>query len=312
MWRLVVILGIDYSGHAPSPAAVKAARFALVLRYLSPPPNPKNLTFPEAQGMIAAGVDVVTIWESTANAALGGHPAGLQHGVRARLMADACGAPQTSCIYFAVDFDAQSGQFPTIAAYQDGFTEGANPHPVGPYGSVSVVADMMGRGAPYGWQTCAWSRGKRLPYAHLYQRVQQVMVGGTVCDVNEATGPYGGWLTTQPVQPTHLPLPPSLTDPEEPTVLVPMQLPVTANGEGFWDADGAPVDIVSGTASIGYPRPLIPWAKFRAVTVNGNDGTPSPPDHGTARANQHGNVLRVSFSGFPPGASPLIWVLVAL
>lgn len=106
------------------------------------------------------------------------------------------------------------------------------------------------------------------------------------------------------------PLPPPLTDPEEPSVLIPLQLPATANGEGWWDCDGVPADPLTGKVTLGYPRPLIAWEKFRALTVNGNDGSYS--DAGTVRANNHGDNLRVSFSGFPPGSSTLVWVQIAI
>lgn len=307
----MVTLGIDYAGHPPTPAAIKAAGFAFVCRYLSPPPNGKNLTFPEAQAMLHAGIDVVSIWESTANAALGGHAVGVQHGTRARLMADACGAPPSAAIYYAVDFDAQPNQFAKIGEYQAGFADGIGPHPVGVYGSAAVVQAMLARGARYAWQTCAWSYGSRMPGAHLYQRAQTVKVGGTLCDVDEASGVYGGWLTPTPIAPVHRPLPPALTGPEEPTMLVPMQLPVTAQGEGAWDADGLPAD-PAGKEKVGYPRPLVPWQKFRAVTVNGNDASPSDDDRGFVRANQHGDITRISFGGFPPGSSPLVWIQTAV
>lgn len=308
---VITHLGVDYSGHPPTPAALKAAGFTFACRYISPPQNPKNLSFPEAQALIAAGVDIVLVWEGPADGALGGLTGGQHDGARAKTLAEACGAPTTAAIYYAVDFGATGTQMGAVGQYQDGFGEGISPHPVGVYGSFDVVTSMMDRGAPFGWQTAAWSRGRRAPQAHLYQRVQQVRVDGTACDVDEATGPYGGWLSAPSPSPTPItPLPPSLTDPEEPTVLVPMQLPVTANGEGWWDADGLAAD-PEGKVKVGFPRPTILWAKFRGVSVNGNDGTPATNDHGIVRGNQHGDIVRISFSAFPPGSAPEVWVLVA-
>ncbi len=120
-------------------------------------------------------------------------------------------------------------------------------------------------------------------------------------------GPNFPWREFMAVPNPTPPLPPPLTDPEEPTVLVPVQLPPTANGEGWWDCDGVPADPVSGQVTKGYPRPLIDWAKFRGLVVNGDDTTPAATDRGFVRGNDHGGILRITFAGFPPGSAPLIW-----
>lgn len=309
----MTVLGVDYSGKPPRASAIRAAGYRVACRYLAPLPNPKVLTGPEAHALLAAGVDVVTVWETAAGAALGGASAGSAHGKQARQIADALGAPPPSAIYYAVDFDAQPNQYPAIRAYQRAFGLAIGPHPLGVYGGFDVVTAMVGAGAVFAWQTAAWSEGRRSPAADLYQRAHQVVIDGTVCDVDEATGSWGGWMAATPTAPVPLPIPPALTGPEEDTVLIPVQLPPTRDGSGHWDCDGNP-GVVGDPAN--PPRPLILWNRARGCFVNGNDDTPDPADDGKVRLNPHGlpdgqQVVRIGWRGFGsgnPGPAPLVWV----
>lgn len=191
----MVTVGVDASQRL-NPQAVTDAKFGFAARYHAPLPNPKCLTADEAKALLAGGVDIVSVWEATASRALDGHDVGLSDGGQAKQQADSCGAPPAAPIFWAVDFDAQPSQYDQLAAYGQGFAEGASPHPAGPYGSANLLDAMGSRQlCPYGWQTAAWSHGRLSPYACLYQRVQQTTVGGVTCDIDVAIHDnYGGWL----------------------------------------------------------------------------------------------------------------------
>lgn len=192
--------GIDYAWGRPRPSAIGGAGHRFVCRYLSHTPS-KNLTASEATELLTAGLDVVMVWESTAQRPLGGIPAGVADGRSARSQADAIGAPKTAAIYFAVDFEAQPASFDTIAAYLKAAAAECAPRPVGVYGSANVCNGMATRrAASFFWQTAAWSYRKRSPVANLYQHAAPCTVDGVSCDLNEAiTAEFGQWHATAPI-----------------------------------------------------------------------------------------------------------------
>jgi hypothetical protein len=85
----------DCSGVADA-AAAKGVKF--ICRYL------KNLRAAEVAAVHNAGIAIVLIWETTAERALLGAPAGVVDGTRARDMASALGAPAGTAIYLTADF----------------------------------------------------------------------------------------------------------------------------------------------------------------------------------------------------------------
>jgi hypothetical protein len=56
--------GIDYSDASLTAGSVAAAGYGFVCRYLSWLPNPKVLTLSETQALTAAGLGIVSNWES--------------------------------------------------------------------------------------------------------------------------------------------------------------------------------------------------------------------------------------------------------
>lgn len=187
------IKGLDYSAGAPTPAAVLAAGYSFVVRYVSVPGNPKNLTAAEARGMLDAGIDVAVVFERSADRTLGGAPVGAEDGAAAREQVKALGGPPRSAIYAAVDFDAQQADMPKVLAYLDAFAEACAPHPAGVYGGFRVIDQAQGR-VPFLWQAGAWTQGKQHPAAHLRQFAGTITVGGISCDKNIALKPdFGGW-----------------------------------------------------------------------------------------------------------------------
>src|SRR3954447_6953182 len=102
------IFGVDYSAgfSSATPSAVKRAGARFVCRYLSTPGNPKNLTRGEARLHQAAGLQIVTVFETTAGRALRGRAAGIVDARAAIAQLAAVGGPKGAPLYFAVDFDA--------------------------------------------------------------------------------------------------------------------------------------------------------------------------------------------------------------
>jgi hypothetical protein len=65
----VTRLGVDFSFSHPTPAQVKAGGFTFIIGYLSPTPA-KNLSRPEVENFVRAGISVCLVWESTEGRAL--------------------------------------------------------------------------------------------------------------------------------------------------------------------------------------------------------------------------------------------------
>ena len=84
----------DYSFSRPSAAALVAAGYRDVLRYVSPPPNAKNLTLPELNELRGVGLGIALVWESVnQRAATSGAQGGAADAPVANQLADALGYP---------------------------------------------------------------------------------------------------------------------------------------------------------------------------------------------------------------------------
>lgn len=114
-------------------AASKKVEF--VGRYL------KNLKKAEVVALSAAGLSIVSIFESTAKRALTGHTGGYMDGQWAIGHAVAIGQPTGTAIYFTADFGELSFQDPMVYAYCAGVIQALN----GMY-----ALGMYGEGALYG------------------------------------------------------------------------------------------------------------------------------------------------------------------
>ncbi|MEI7027220.1 DUF1906 domain-containing protein [Paenibacillus sp. y28] len=178
---------------AQTAAAFAADGFEFVARYLVPS-GWKRLTVDEAELITAAGLQIVSVYETTADRALGGREAGLADGAAAIQVAKLIGQPEGSCIYFAVDFDATAVQMQAVIAYIEGAKEAADGYITGAYGSYSVVEALHASGAcSRFWQTYAWSSGKKSAAANIYQYENDITMNGIGVDLNESYGNEGGW-----------------------------------------------------------------------------------------------------------------------
>lgn len=213
---------LDYSAGRPSGAAVRAAGYSGVLRYVGfdPAARPKCITRAEYESLIGAGVGVGLVYENVAGDALNGQPAGVAAGQRARHWADVIGFPRDRPLYFACDTDVvTAAQFAAVLDYLRGAaTALGGVGLVGVYGENDVIERAAAAGvARWFWQTKAWSHGVVSPRAHLLQLVGTVFVAGVGCDRNEIhQSDWGQAGAVAPPPPP--PPPPPRKDPEMITI----------------------------------------------------------------------------------------------
>lgn len=173
--------------------AAAGNRFAA--RYLVPPTYAwKRLTRSEAEAISKAGMQIVSVFETSANRPAGGAASGRADGAAAYREALEIGQPIGSAIYYAVDYDAAPQDYEAIEAYLLAAASQTPGYAAGVYGSFAVVEEMAKRRAcVHFWQTYAWSHGKRSDHANLYQHRNNVQVAGILVDLNESFGNEGGW-----------------------------------------------------------------------------------------------------------------------
>lgn len=183
--------GLDYGGYL-TPAQHQAVHSTFACRYL------RELGVVEARDLHAAGIDVVLIYERNASRALGGHGQGVADAQEARVQADRLGAPATTAVYFAVDFDETPAQAPTVADYFRGIRTVLPPGRIGAYGGYWTVMRLFDLGLiTFGWQTYAWSGGHFEQRCRLYQYLNNQRLGGINVDYNHAfAADFGQWLAT--------------------------------------------------------------------------------------------------------------------
>ncbi|MGO4496439.1 DUF1906 domain-containing protein [Paenibacillus sp. 2RAB27] len=179
-------------------AAFALGGFSFAARYLVPS-GWKALTKTEADIINQAGMDIVSVFETTADRALGGRAAGLADGATAVKVAQKVGQPAGSCIYFAVDFEATKAQMATVIEYIRAASEATPEYTTGVYGSFAVIEAISKAGAcSRFWQTRAWSYNKKSAAANIYQydcgpQGLGLTMNGIGVDLNEGYGNEGAW-----------------------------------------------------------------------------------------------------------------------
>ena len=181
-------LGIDTAARltAAQARAIKAEGYDFAGRYLVPASQGKALTKVEAEAITAAGLRLLTVWETTADRTKGGASAGAADGAKALKCAREIAMPTSGVIYFAVDFGAGASDMDAIEAYLRAARGQTGEYEIGVYGSYSVVETMAQRGAcTHFWQCVAWSYGKKSPLRNVYQAQWGKTAGGVGVDINE-------------------------------------------------------------------------------------------------------------------------------
>jgi hypothetical protein len=218
--------GVDYTGPA-SPATLAklvGQNVKFVCRYVAPIDaifNWKRVTADEVAAVKAAGLDVVLVFESSAQRALGGGGAGFTDAQVAYLAAidvGLSGAP----IYFAVDFDIidyaptlantpenARAKLGPVAAYFDSARTAIGRSRVGAYGGYWAIKRLFDAGLiAYGWQTYAWSGGQWDSRAHIRQYKNGQTLAGISVDFNNAMfDDFGQWKAPIPKPAPVLPKP---------------------------------------------------------------------------------------------------------
>lgn len=192
--------GIDYSWSRPGGAAIKAAGFTFAMRYVPyPGDSGKGLTLEEIADLHGHGISIALVFESTAGRALEGYSAGTMDAQTCMTATRVLGLPDMP-FYFAVDFNATSGQLVGVDDYLSGAAAVLGADRVGVYGSYRVVEhcwDILS--ARWWWQTYAWSGGNRSAHAHVYQYSNGETLNGGAVDYNEAIdGYFGQWPSPTP------------------------------------------------------------------------------------------------------------------
>lgn len=179
--------------------ALKEAGYTFFGRYYSHSPW-KNLTRPEAEAISKAGLYVVAVFEAAGDH-IGAFSAsqGYQDANTAIAQAKECGQPLSSCIYLAVDLDANTDEL--VNAIEPYFQaahaviKGAG-YEVGVYGSGMVCNFVISSGyASKSWLANAksWSGYDNWHgHADIVQGLPTT-VAGISCDTDTSNGSAGGW-----------------------------------------------------------------------------------------------------------------------
>ncbi|WP_194916969.1 peptidoglycan-binding protein [Catenulispora rubra] len=195
------VYGIDYSDASLTAGSVAAAGYGFVCRYLSWLPNSKVLTLSEAQALTAAGLGIVSNWESDGlqswQNSVPSDPfsQGAGHATEAQRQALADGMPATRPIYFSIDFDLQPSMYSALNSYFDGVASVIGRSRTGAYAGYHVIQELFNNGKiAWGWQTYAWSGGNWDSRAQLRQVQNDITVAGKGADLDQAmAADFGQW-----------------------------------------------------------------------------------------------------------------------
>jgi hypothetical protein len=193
--------GCDYSSARPDPACLFNNGIRFAVRYTSIGSNPKNMSAPEVQRLLDAGIALVTVFEKGKGHMLDGRAAGVQAAKASRDLASACGMPKGRPHYFALDVDPtllHDSEWDHVKAYLDGAASVLGRSAVGVYGGYHAIEKLVPRWAPWGWQTFAWSGGSWSAKAHLQQYRNEVDRCGGQIDLDRthpdhSIADYGQW-----------------------------------------------------------------------------------------------------------------------
>jgi hypothetical protein len=239
---MTTLQGVDYSFDHPTPGQLKAAGKKFAVRYVYPASQAqgtKNLTRAEANGLKDAGIAIVSNYESWAARASDGRSAGQFDAQAADAQHKACGGPGARPIFFSVDFDTTSADYPRIDAYFRGVASVIGTARTGVYGEYDLCkhlinAGLIGKSASpsyyYAWQTYAWSAGQYDERCCLAQDKNGVKLGAGTVDLDSAhCADYGQWGYKAAAKPPAKPAvkPPAAKPPTRPPARPPADKPLT-------------------------------------------------------------------------------------
>lgn len=196
--------GVDYSDSRPGGAVLYAAGKRFAVRYVPYGGYSKGLTKAEALDLLANGIDIPLVFESTADRMRDGYGAGVYDAGLCVSALFELGAPSTLPIYFGADFDTTPLDYTQIDVYLQGAASVLGLNRVGIYGEFDVLDHCRSAGlAVYFWQTYAWSGGRIFAYNHIFQYLNGVFINGCEVDLDASAVEFGQWRSNvgQPVQP---------------------------------------------------------------------------------------------------------------
>lgn len=194
--------GCDYAfPPTPSATGLKAAGKQFAMRYVGPGSDSKHLHADERDALWQAGLSICLLSEGSGGDALGGNSIGMAHAASASAGARSLGAPATTPIYFAVDFDCTVKQWPAVADYLRGCAQVLGLPQVGVYGSIWCL-EWARRDKVASWFfqafAPAWSGGDNgddSSIAHVRQYKNNVkLAGGTVDLCRAPVDSFGQWV----------------------------------------------------------------------------------------------------------------------
>ncbi|MFR9753012.1 DUF1906 domain-containing protein [Nocardia sp. 004] len=190
--------GLEYTAGRPGGAAIRAAGFDFVVRYLAdggPRLPGKLLTPAEADDLRTHDISIVSNWEITAARMLEGYPAGVMDARAGLAQVLDCGGRADRPIYFSADFDVTPQDQPRINAYLAGAATVLGRANVGIYGGYWPISRALDAGyAAWAWQTDAWSGNTVESRRAIHQTHRQMTVDGVLCAVHEAEPTdFGQW-----------------------------------------------------------------------------------------------------------------------
>jgi len=139
-------------------------------RYL-PTTDWKGLSLVEVEVIKEAGLNLISIYEKgSTKASYFTKEQGIEDANHAYQLAKSLNQPEGTAIYFTVDYDAQTKDFPGILNYFQGVKDTLKSYKVGAYGKFETIVLLQTKKlADYFWQTYAWSNGQRAKNIHLFQ-----------------------------------------------------------------------------------------------------------------------------------------------
>lgn len=146
--------------------ALKGCGVDFVGRYLVPGTYDKALTEQEAHALLECGLGVVLIFEIEASRARKGEEQGRLDGEVCKSLAYAMDVPSDVAIYFAVDYDAPTSDYPAIESYLYAAKQSVSPYRCGVYGKADLINSVK---ADCYMQCCAWSNGVVSEKTNIYQ-----------------------------------------------------------------------------------------------------------------------------------------------
>lgn len=155
-------------------------------RYL-PTSSWKGLTGAEVNAIHSSGLHLITIFEKgSTKESYFLKDQGIQDANEAYSLAKALNQTKGTAIYFTVDFDAQTKDFPNILNYFQGVKDTLKSYKIGCYGKFEVIQLLQSKKlVDYYWQTYAWSRGLHAKGVHLFQYKNDITQYGLNLDMNQ-------------------------------------------------------------------------------------------------------------------------------